>query len=302
MLNIFLHFGPHKTGTTSIQQYLRRTIGSDAPKVNWYPETSGASPGHVDIFKDLSGRNPQYRGLLEEYVDLAKSNNVDNLIISQEDFCTSDPKVFKNIRTICSGLKLHLILTHRSIRDRTVSQWQERIKHGGRHPIDDLGPSLSSKRFSTTLTQDIASHLLPDQISIVTSSPQEPNDKLIQRFIDCLDIEEYINNFGNEIDPDVRINTSHGRIETEFIRHLNIMSQYLDDIAIEHDYEFMRRQLVQTMLSKRWKDRCEKVAIKLPSNLECQVAAIAKDTYDNLFSEFHKGNIAVFGNLNHLLD
>ncbi|MFC1684569.1 hypothetical protein ACFL0R_03740 [Pseudomonadota bacterium] len=301
MLTVFFHPGPYKTGTTSIQQYLRRTIGSESPQRVWYPMTTGASPGHVDVFKDLNGRNEQYCGLLERWIETAKESQVEKLIISQEDFSTSKPEVLENIRAVCSGTNVHLIMTHRSLKKRVISQWQEFVKHGATHTIDDLSKTLKMRRFKPDLLQKIAKYLLPDEISIVTSGVDESGDRLIRRFIDCLKIDEYVRDFGREIDSNLRINISHGRVETEFIRHLNIMSNYLDEVGIEHDYKFMRRSLVNMMQSERWREKVNRLPIELPAMWEDKVHSMAQELFECLYADFHDGKIRVYGDLSHLL-
>lgn len=302
MLQVIFHPGPFKTGTTSIQQYLRRSIGSESPAEIWYPMTTGASPGHVDLFKDLSGRNESHQGMLENWIETAKESNVKTLIISQEDFSLSKPEIFKKIREICEGLELHLVMTHRSFSRRVVSQWQERIKHGEVYPLDEIEAVLELDCFKPTLLDDISESLCPDRVAIVTSGVEESSDTLIHRFIECIGIDEYIAEHGNDIDSDVKINISYGRLEIEFIRHLNIMSRYLNEIGIEHDYAFMRRRLVKMMQDSEWKSKFSKVPLGLPQSMHEQVTGMANEMFSELSSGIQDGRIEVFGNLNHLLE
>lgn len=302
MLTIYFHIGPLKTGTTSIQQYLRRTIGSEEPKRVWYPMTTGSSPGHVALFKDLAGRNETYEGLLELWIEQAKRSGVEKLILSQEDFCRCEDEVFRKLRHVCKDDNLHLIITHRSLRRRFASAWQEKIKHGQTYPLDELDELLTDRQFNYDLIHYIMDCLEPDETSVITSGIEEDGEQLIRRVIDCLDIEDYISESANEVNSEVKINRSHGRVETEFIRYLNLLSGYLDDQKIPHDYLFMRRMLVNMMQTPRWKEKSERLPIELTSTWEEKVTIMAQALFDSIYADFKQGKINVYGDLNHVLE
>lgn len=264
--------------------------------------TTGFSPGHVDFFKDIFGRNPEYEKILESWVEQAKENNVDTLIISQEDLCRLNDSQWANIKEALNNCFVHLIISHRSIKKRVASQWQERVKHGNINKIEAVSEIVEEERFNPILHRSIANSLSPQKISIVTAGIHEKSNKLIARFLECIEVDGFIREHGNAIDSEMKINVSHGRIETEFIRHLNLLCEYLTTEDVPFDYKFMRKCLVDMMLSDRWKKNIDKLPIIIPNEFITKIEKRAEEIHIALFEDFKLGKIEVYGDIGHVLE
>ena len=83
--------GPHKTGTTSLQNALLTEYGSQIPQRVWYPKPIQFGPGHAEVAwsvlgrKGYGGRRPAIRQLIEE----AMRCGCTRLILSAEDFASA---------------------------------------------------------------------------------------------------------------------------------------------------------------------------------------------------------------------
>ena len=90
-LKLVLHVGPHKTGTTSLQNALLTQYGSQIPQRVWYPKPIQFGPGHAEVAwsvlgrKGYAGRRPAIRQLIEE----ATRCGCTRLILSAEDFASA---------------------------------------------------------------------------------------------------------------------------------------------------------------------------------------------------------------------
>ncbi|PWG74809.1 hypothetical protein DF186_15960, partial [Enterococcus hirae] len=60
-MEIVLHIGPHKTGTTTVQQFLHDNLADDQPQPDhWYPRPERNGPGHAHLAWQTLG-SPAHR-------------------------------------------------------------------------------------------------------------------------------------------------------------------------------------------------------------------------------------------------
>ena len=60
-MEIVLHVGPHKTGTTTVQQFLHDNLADDHPQPgHWYPRPDRNGPGHARLAWQTLG-SPAHR-------------------------------------------------------------------------------------------------------------------------------------------------------------------------------------------------------------------------------------------------
>src|SRR3712207_3111321 len=110
-MKIVLHVGPHKTGTTSLQYYLRQRYGHELSRecaAVWYPLPVVGGPGHSALAKDLLAHEGQQ---LRKLIDTAKGRRVGKLILSSEDFAYAHRGSLPKLRRVFAGENLTLIVT-----------------------------------------------------------------------------------------------------------------------------------------------------------------------------------------------
>ena len=133
MIEVFLHAGFHKSGTTSVQNsLLRHGEGS-----LFYPQPERLGPGHCDIAqRSTRSTNKSFDPnllfqLASEYSRILPNEVSHKLVFSSECFGRGDD--FSAFETLARNFPTTLILTRRVVQEAMPSMQQERIKHGGRN-------------------------------------------------------------------------------------------------------------------------------------------------------------------------
>ena len=92
-MNVIVHDGIYKTGTTALHKFLYRNRSYLAEKWFLYPEFGQIKGAHYPILWGMHKRHPhfeKYRGRLDDYRDAiiraARKKNCDNILWSAETF------------------------------------------------------------------------------------------------------------------------------------------------------------------------------------------------------------------------
>ena len=262
-MKVFLHIGPHKTGTTSIQAYLLSRFGSaEAARPLWYPEPRERGPGHARLASQMNNRrlaigsNP-----LDAVVEAAREAAVDALILSSEDFVGAYPKRLSGYARALEHTDVVLLTTQNSLPNRIASLWQEMVKHG--HPGEMAGSTeaiFNRRGIRPGLLTAFTEALNPRQIAIIYSDPKDPPETLIHRVLAAMDVEP------EEHGPDtaIRRNVGLGLIEVEVLRHLNeILADRAPHLKGQRS-RALRNALASSFRSSAWRRNCPRVDIEVP--------------------------------------
>lgn len=128
-LRVFVHVGPHKTGTTSIQQVLLNTSrGIHYP----VPDTMGPGHHHIAMSMMTAGSEVHARNPLLEMIHTRGWERTGRpVVFSSETF--SDVNVLPHAQVhfaeLADRTHAELIITHRPITSRLNSFIQERVKN-----------------------------------------------------------------------------------------------------------------------------------------------------------------------------
>lgn len=256
-MQIFFHVGPHKTGTTSIQDALLKQFGSEKPsKRVWYPTPSHVGPGHAALAHNAA----MGETAISDTVARASRAGVGTLILSSESFATS-PKSIRACAEAFAGHPVVLITTQNSLMNRIASRWQEDVKHGETGGIEVSGwRFLAENTTSRDFLQDIAHVIKPERIAIIYSGASTPPSFIVDAFARCLG--ETIRKL-----PTTRLNTRRGLIETELQRHLNrLINEHMPNDTPVDQYK-LRSALSENYFSRMWSEACPDVAIETPPDL-----------------------------------
>ena len=256
-MHIFFHVGPHKTGTTSIQEALLRQFGSKKPSKDiWYPTPSGVGPGHALLAHNAA----MGETAISDIVASAARAGTGRLIISSEDFATR-PKAIRICADAFDGHPVTLISTQNSFMNRIASRWQEDVKHGETGGIEVSGwRFLAENTSSRDFLADIAEVIRPARIAVIYSGASTPAPFIVDAFAKCL---------GETMRalPVTRVNVRRGLIETELQRHLNrLIGEHMPNDTPVDQYR-LRTAQAATYHSQEWIEACPKVAIETPPDL-----------------------------------
>ncbi|MGR5120714.1 hypothetical protein ACPV5W_18485 [Vibrio astriarenae] len=173
---IYLHVGPHKTGTTLIQKICLDNQQELLKQGLFYPRNYLRIFGHHILRDKIKNRD-----LSQEDVVFFNSHK-GNLLLSSEDFISLTPNDFKYFKQKLSGFEVKVIYSWRRSSLKMYSIWQEVIKHG------------SSVNFFEYYHQHLSR---PGQSYLLSA------DKQVKRFIDIfgednVKIIDYDNSLSNK--------------------------------------------------------------------------------------------------------
>lgn len=125
---LFIHIGPHKTGTTYIQQTLSKhrdylhSIGLHYPKIP-SPFNSHRIAHHT-VVQWIKERNSSE---IQAFIGALKGST----LLSSEEFSHLNRNQIKYFINQIPDTKIEIIYSKRRLGPLLVSRWQEYVKHGG---------------------------------------------------------------------------------------------------------------------------------------------------------------------------
>ena len=132
-MNVVLHCGLHKTGTSSLQGMLYDQFGVPTPDQPFFPRPTELGPGHTFAIQEACGlQKEQNFDQLDQWMASARSANASHLVISSEDIYTADPQKLSGLlaHLSASADRLIVITTISPYVRRFRSSYIELIKHG----------------------------------------------------------------------------------------------------------------------------------------------------------------------------
>jgi hypothetical protein len=155
---LHLHVGPHKTGSTYLQQTLRANRDRLAAAGWLYPEAGMSGFGHHEVVNLHRGwRLPDGAGLAAELAGLAGREDT-NLLLSSENFVFLTAAELAGLRDGFPRHRVGVSFVYRSLAEVWPSHWQELIKHGEWLPFHDYLASVLGvrDRFDASVVDPLA--------------------------------------------------------------------------------------------------------------------------------------------------
>lgn len=123
---IFVHVGPHKTGSTAIQKALRKRRARLLENGLLFPEAGMAGMGHHDLVNFLRGRPNDF-----DPADFRSEVGGRPLtLISSENFVMLDAGQLGRLGDLTSGKTVRIVYYLRRLVDLWFSHWQAMVRHG----------------------------------------------------------------------------------------------------------------------------------------------------------------------------
>jgi hypothetical protein len=160
-MNIIIHIGWHKTGTTAIQVFLKNNYKKLITENKLYYPTEGlANFGHHHIPWALKGiekfplgklNAPNINILIEQAIENAKNLGCQNLIFSSEEFCTFSEKeivklneilTYENNKIIIVAYVRRQDLLIESSYNTEVKWWGSRMTEGFQQYVKNKTPFI----------------------------------------------------------------------------------------------------------------------------------------------------------------
>lgn len=259
-MRIFFHIGPHKTGTTSLQDFLLKTIGSVEPKSIWYPLPERIGPGHADLAeKMLPHKRKPSDNAIKDIVQKAEINGVEKLILSSENFSTITESI-ADYQVAMQDHEITLVSTQNSLVLRAASRWQEWIKGRFTQSFEQSHQRiLESPGYQIDLLHRFADGLKVKDIAVIYCSPTDASSRLIERAASLFEVscQDYLIDI-----KDTKLNTRLGLMEAELLRRLNELLAENFPKTTAAEYAKVRGALLAAFRSPNWRDVKPYVEIK----------------------------------------
>lgn len=209
MKKLFLHIGFHKTGTSSLQEYLNQNREALQAHNVFYPESFKSHfPGNVDLSWAFNKSPPAWSTVNDEnkefifdfYKQQIENTDCDNIIISSEDFVLLDtqPSTIQNIKDYFVEFDVQVIAYLREPIDFMASLYC--------HAVRSRSVAFSLKKYIAEVysfrSADYSLRLLPwtrvfgkENIIVKKYEPSEfVNNSLMCDFFDAINIELTLEN------------------------------------------------------------------------------------------------------------
>jgi hypothetical protein len=205
---LFVHIGPEKTGTTSLQVALSRSRHQLAKNgiayltSHQHANVNLAALGLIGPTKIMDGdwhgwdrRDTEWQRLKSQLL----SSSSDTTVISGEAFALADDQAIAELAQVCSKFDVHLVVTLRRIADLVPSYWQE---HAKRRPYPVLSDFVNnvvhregevlSERFWSCQEHDVLIRrwqaiMKPTETTVIIPDKRQPT-LLLNAFVALLNV------------------------------------------------------------------------------------------------------------------
>lgn len=287
MKKLFLHVGPHKTGSTSIQKFLLDNRAELFKSNLVYPKRFQTIFGHHK-FRDLVEK----KAFSEE--DLAFYNDEShNFLLSSEDFISLNKEHFEYLRHSFESKQIIVLFTWRRASFKLYSIWQETVKHGGTQSFfayyhEHLAKPAQSQMLSADLKLNMFCNVFgKENVKIIDYEASTANSSLLHDFVTTLDMK-WDSAFVTPEKNSNAVNRSMALEDVEVIRALNQifktkydkhgawvrnkyaeLSSELNELGLGHLKEIISTYQHQLTVGNYFIDyRCEKImAEKFKDNM-----------------------------------
>lgn len=286
---ILLHIGPHKTGTTALQQALYLARDALLEQGVGYPATS---PNPISAVASVlerpartrGGRIPSRRRWTGLVRDVRRSR-ARRQVLSSEAFADAGAEAISRIVGDLGPDRLRIAITLRPLARILPSQWQQYVQHGVRASYEDwlrvmldgsprrLTPTFWRRHRHDRLVERWAAALGPDRVTVVALDDRDRR-MVLRTFEQLLDLRQ-----GTLAGPPALVNRSMSLPEIEAVRAFNraYHRQHLGNALHARVLTFV----AAPYLKRRPADPAEP-AIETPDWARDRVAEIAGEMVDHI--------------------
>ena len=224
MNTIFLHVGPHKTGTTALQKFMLDNQSNLFKQNLVYPKRYIQIFGHHKFRENIVNRD-----ISDD--DIAFFNETDNnFLLSSEDYISLSKEDFEYLKQRFENFEIKIIYTWRRASLKLYSIWQEVIKHGGtvdffQYYHEHLARPGTSQMLSPDLKLATLSQVFGNQnVSVLDYESSVATNTLMNDFLKLMGIE-WDESFEQSQKSAESENRSMTLADVEIVRALNIKAK-----------------------------------------------------------------------------
>ena len=138
-MKITIHVGPHKTGSTAIQEMCEENADillAHGVLFKWNIDTSFNHHRLVEIVRKRESE--KLSNIFDNLSKEANDNNVSKILISSENFSRLNSEDISYLRNLILAFDVDIIYVQRSPVVQIYSWWQETVKHGATHDLSSF--------------------------------------------------------------------------------------------------------------------------------------------------------------------
>ena len=251
MKTLYLHVGPHKTGTTFIQKFMLDNAAELFRSNLVYPKRFLRIFGHHNFRDALAGR-----AIAKEDLDFFKGAEK-NFLLSSEDFISLTEEHFSYLRDAFPDTRFVVVYAWRRAGFRLFSIWQETVKHGGTSTFFDYyHEHLAHPGHSMMLCPDLKLDMFSQvfgkaNVRVLDYDASARNGSLLSDFLTAVDVP-WAETFVTPKDNPEAVNRSMDFADIEVIRALNhILAQRfgINGASVRLEYTRQMERLEQAGLT-----------------------------------------------------
>lgn len=249
-MKLYLHVGPHKTGTTLIQKTMLDNQGLLLHKGLFYPKGFLSIFGHHEFRNKVKGRE-----ITEDDVSFLKHTGK-NVLLSSEDFISLNEDDFRYLKERLVDFEIEVIYAWRRANKKLFSIWQEYVKHGGQDTFFEYHfPHIARPATSGMLSPDVKLSMLArvfgkTNISIIDYDAAAKADNLLELFCRLVGLED-----SSELTVPLQDKNASNKSmkfhESELLRALNChfaQTMNMTGVAVRLAFNEYKTQLDQKLL------------------------------------------------------
>lgn len=184
-MKLFVHVGPHKTGTSAIQAFLHRNHVALRQRGAWYLGTGGTN-NHTLLGHAFLRGDPAAPDMLERYIAAAGEANCGTCILSSESFSkrTFDPTAFLRV---LEGRQATFVAYLRRPHDRLVSVFDQLVRQKRR-----VAPLGKNETFDATYVASLGKWAAAEGHRLQLAPydpPQWTNGSLLDDFLAMVGVD-----------------------------------------------------------------------------------------------------------------
>ncbi|MFC4700053.1 hypothetical protein ACFO4O_07800 [Glaciecola siphonariae] len=186
MKTLYLHVGPHKTGTTAIQKFMLDNQQTLFAEGLLYPKRFIRIFGHHHIRERIA-----QRAFTDEDIAFFKDSQC-NFVVSSEDLISLNKQDFSYFKQSLPFLNIKVVFSWRRASYKLYSIWQEVIKHGGtvdffEYYHEHLARPAMSQMLSPDLKLGMFSQVFgKENICLIDYDASANNNSLIEDFLQAV--------------------------------------------------------------------------------------------------------------------
>lgn len=216
-MTVYVHIGLHKTGTSSIQAFLRKNKPALMERGWLYPRTGWTAGGHHNLAYELLGRKrfSEAAGRLSELA--GEIAGAPNAVLSSEEFEFLELDEVRRLKAALDGREARIVVYLRRQDELIGSTYAQQVKMGARmKPFEEYArASLYNPRFDfSQLLARWGGVFGADALDVAVVSGQTEGQRLYDDFLARLGL----NDAHDLPRPAKRLNESPTAAEIEILR------------------------------------------------------------------------------------